>query len=138
FRSIPAEFAPAADVGRVFITIQGPEGSSFDYMDEQARKLEEIINREKDRSGDIERVMIRVPGFGGGGGNFGDVNSARAIVILKDWSERDRSAQEITQAIMPEVTQIPGVRAFAGQPSSLGRRGFGAPVQAVIGGPDYE
>lgn len=133
FRTIPTEFAPAADVGRVFITIEGPEGASMEYMEEQARQLEAIVNKEMEK-GDIERVMIRVPSFMGGG----DVNSARAIVILKDWSERERSAQEITQSIMEEVRKMPGVRAFAGQPGSLGRRGFGAPVQAVIGGPDYE
>jgi multidrug efflux pump len=138
FRTIPTEFAPAADVGRVFITIEGPEGSSFEYMDDQAGRLEAIVQREMDAHGDIERIMLRVPGMGGGGGNFGDVNSARAILILKDWSERERSAQEITQAVMVEVRKMPGVRAFAGQPGSLGRRGFGAPVQAVIGGPDYE
>jgi multidrug efflux pump len=134
FRTIPTEFAPAADVGRVFISIEGPEGASMEYMEEQTRQLEAIVNKEMEK-GDIERVMIRVPGMMGGGG---DVNSARAILILKDWSERERSAQQITQAVMQEVRKMPGVRAFAGQPSSLGRRGFGAPVQAVIGGPDYE
>jgi multidrug efflux pump len=136
FRSIPSEFAPAADVGRVFVTIEGPEGSSFEYMDAQARRLEAIVNKEM-HQGDIQRVMIRVPGRGGGGGALGDVNSARAILILKDWSERERSAQQITQAVMDEVSKMPGVRAFTGRPGSLGRRGFGAPVQAVIGGPDY-
>jgi multidrug efflux pump len=138
FRSIPTEFTPAADVGRVFISIEGPEGSSFEYMDEQARRLEAIVEKEIAR-GDIERVMIRVPGRGGGGGGAsGDVNSARAILILKHWSERVRSAQAITQAVMEEANKLPGVRASAGQPGSLGRRGFGSPVQAVIGGPDYE
>ncbi len=136
FRSIPTEFAPTADVGRLFITIEGPEGSSFEYMDQQANLLEQIVNAEMQRSGDIERVMIRVPGRGGNA--FGDVNSARAIVILKPWNERERSAKEISQTLMEEVTKLPGVRAFAGQPGSLGRGGFGAPVQAVIGGPDYE
>ncbi len=137
FLTVPTEFAPAADVGRVFITIEGPEGSSFDYMDRQARRMEEIVMRERDQSDDIERVMIRVPAFGGDA-RTGDVNTARAIVILKDWSERDRSAREITQKLLAEVRKIPGVRASAGQPGSLGRRGFGAPVQANIGGPDYE
>ncbi len=137
FLTVPTEFAPAADVGRVFITIEGPEGSSFDYMDRQARRMEEIVMREREQSDDIERVMIRVPAFGGDA-RTGDVNTARAIVILKDWSERDRSAREITQKLLAEVRKIPGVRASAGQPGSLGRRGFGAPVQANIGGPDYE
>src|SRR5690606_27199725 len=125
------------DVGRAFITIEGPEGSSFEYTDRQARALEEIVMKEMEK-GDIERVMIRVPGVGGGDLRTGDVNTARAVVILKDWHERKRSSREITQALLAEVRKLPGVRASAGQPSSLGRRGFGAPVEANIGGPDYE
>ncbi len=138
FMTVPAEFAPAADVGRVFITIEGPEGSSFDYMDRQARRVEEIVMREMDQSDDIERVMIRIPGMGGGDVRTGDVNTARAIVILKDWHDRERSARQISQKLLTEIRKIPGVRATAGQPGSLGRRGFGAPVQANIGGPDYQ
>lgn len=137
FRTVPAEFAPAADVGRVFITIEGPEGSSFDYMDEYARRLETIVLRQMEQ-GDIERVMIRVPNAGGGSARTGDVNTARAIVILKNWRERERSAREITQVLLAEARKLPGVRATAGQAGSLGRRGFGAPVQANIGGPDYQ
>jgi multidrug efflux pump len=135
FRTIPTEFAPTADVGRVFITIEGPEGSSIEYITEQAAQLEAIVKKEMDK-GDVVSMMLRVPGMGGG--STGDVNSARAILILKDWKERDRSAEEISQTVMEEVRKLPGVRAFAGQPGSLGRGGFGAPVQAVIGGPDYE
>jgi multidrug efflux pump len=137
FRTVPAEFAPIADVGRVFVTIEGPEGSSFEYMDRHARLMEAIVMKEMEK-GDIERVMIRVPGIGGGDVRTGDVNSARAVVILKDWHERERSAREITEALLAEVRMLPGVRASAGQPGSLGRRGFGAPVQANIGGPDYQ
>jgi multidrug efflux pump len=138
FHSMPREFAPAADVGRVFISIEGPEGSSFEYMDGYARRLEAIVMKQMQEKGDIERVMIRVPNVGGGSTQTGDVNSARAIVILKDWHERTRSAREITQSLLGEARKMPGVRVSAGQPGSLGRRGFGQPVQAVIGGPDYE
>ena len=138
FLSVPAEFAPVADVGRVFITIEGPEGSSFEYTDGYARRLEAIVLEEK-KKGEIEHVLVRVPGSGGGGGaRTGDVSSARAIVILKDWRQREHSAQEITQTLLAATRELPGVRASAGQPGSLGRRGFGAPVQANIGGPDYQ
>jgi multidrug efflux pump len=137
FRTVPSEFAPVADVGRVFITIEGPEGSSFEYMDRQAQSLEAIVMKEMEK-GDIERVTIRVPGIGGGDVRTGDVNSARAIVILKDWHDRERSAREVTQALLTEIRKLPGVRASGGQPGSLGRRGFGAPIQANIGGPDYQ
>ncbi|HKE96467.1 MAG TPA: efflux RND transporter permease subunit [Povalibacter sp.] len=136
FRSMPREFAPVADVGRLFINIEGPEGSSFDYMDGYARRLEAIVMQEMAK-GDIERVMLRVPGAGGAV-QTGDVNTARAVVILKNWHERERSAREIQQALLVEARKLPGVRVSAGQPGSLGRRGVGQPVQAVLGGPDYE
>ncbi len=139
FRTMPSEFTPSADVGRVFINIEGPEGSSFEYMDGYARRLEAIILNEKQKYGDIQRVLIRVPGGGGGGGpRTGDVNSARAVVILTDWRDRQRSARAVTDSIMGEARKMPGVRASANQAGGLGRRGSGAALEAVLGGPDYQ
>jgi multidrug efflux pump len=135
FRSIPTEFAPMADSGRLFINIEGPEGSSFDYMDDYARRLEAIIMKEMEK-GDIARLMMRVPG--GGGAASGDVNNARGNLVLVDWHERDRSAREVANAILAEARKLPGVRVQIAMPGSLGRRGSNRPVEAVIGGPDYE
>ncbi len=134
FRALPEEFAPRGDAGRIFITLQAPEGASFEYTSDYGRRLEEIAMREM-QSGDIRRVTLRVPG--GWGGGTGSVNSARVIITLVDWSERDRSAQQIAAALQRELVTLPGVRAIALTPGGL-RRGFGSPVQAVIGGPDYE
>ena len=133
FRAIPEEFAPSADVGRIFITLQAPEGSSFEYTAEYGRKLEAIVNKQME-FGDIQRVTLRVPGGWGGGG---EVTTARVIITLKPWTERDRSAQDIASALRKELGSLPGVRATAILPGAL-RGGFGSPVQAVIGGPDYE
>ncbi len=138
FRTVPAEFTPAADLGRAFITIEGPEGATFEYMDGYARRIEATVMKEMEK-GDIERVMVRIPGVGGGGDiPTGDVNSARVVLILKDWRQRDRSVREITEALLAEARKLPGVRAFSGQPGSLGRRNVGMPLQANIGGPDYQ
>ncbi|MCG3017708.1 hypothetical protein KZ288_28650, partial [Escherichia coli] len=57
--------------------------------------------------------------------------------LLKDWSERDRSQQEIISSIAPALGKIAGVRAFAfNMPSLTTARGSGAgannPVQFVI------
>ncbi len=135
FRALPEEFAPQADVGRVFISMEGPEGASLDYMDGYARQLEAIVLKEM-RHGDIERISMRVPG-GFGGNRGGDVNSARAMLVLSDWHERTRSAEQISRSIMKQARKLAGVRVSAGRPGSLGRRGFGRPVQAVLGGPEY-
>ena len=108
-------------------------------MDAYARQLEDILGKEMEK-GDIERMLIRVPGQGGADLRTGDVNTARGIVILKPWHDRERSTMDVSRTIMDEARKsIPGVRASVGQPASLGRRGqAGSPVQAVIGGPDYD
>lgn len=133
FRALPEEFTPSADAGRLFLTLQAPEGSSFEYTAEYGRKLEEIVNKQMEL-GDIRRVTLRVPG---GWGGIGEVTTARVILTLVDWSERERSAQDIAAALRKDLNDLPGVRASAILPGSL-RGGFGSPVQAVIGGPDYE
>jgi len=138
FRSVPAEFTPAADVGRAMVSIEGPEGSSFEYIDRYASELEALALAEMEK-GDIARVLVRVPGQGGSNIRTGDVNSARAIIVMRDWSERERTPREVAETLRAEVDRrMPGVRGSTGQPAALGRRGIGRGVQAVIGGPDYE
>jgi multidrug efflux pump len=140
FKSMPTEFTPTPDAGRAFINLEGPEGASFEYMEAYGRRLEAIIMKQKQQYGDIERVLLRVPGGGGGGpARTGDVNSARAVVILKDWHDRKRSAREVVASIVNEAKKMPGVRVSGGQPGSLGRRGGSSGgLEAVIGGPDYQ
>jgi multidrug efflux pump len=138
YRSVPSEFTPQADLGRAFVSIEGPEGSSFDYIDRYARRLEAIMMDARDNSDDIQRVLVRVPGGGGSDVRTGDVNTARAFVIFKPWHDRPHTASEIMQPLLAEARKLPGVRIGMGQPGGLGRRGIGQPVQAVIGGPDYE
>ncbi len=139
FTRLPSEFAPTADVGRGFIGIEAPEGSSFNYMDAYARQLEDILGKEMEK-GDIERMLIRVPGQGGSDLRTGDVNTARGIVIMKPWHDRERSPMDVSRTIVSEARKsIPGVRASVGQPGeSRPSRQAGSPVQAVIGGPDYD
>jgi len=138
FRSVPAEFTPAADVGRAMVSIEGPEGSSFGYIDRFAAELEALALAELEK-GDVQRVLVRVPGQGGANVRTGDVNSARAFVVMRPWRERERTPREVVEALRAEVERrMPGVRATTGQPGALGRRGVGQVVQAVIGGPDYE
>jgi multidrug efflux pump len=137
FRTVPAEFAPVNDADRVFVTIEGPEGATFQYMDGQARRLEQVLMKEMKDSGEIIRIMVRVPNNFSGGSSGGDVNTARAFAVLSDWGERKRHSTEISRALAREAKKLPGVRVSAGQGGGL-RRGSGQPIQAVIAGPDYE
>jgi multidrug efflux pump len=129
------EFAPTEDRGVLFFGIDAPEGASLEYTERQLLAVEEILAREKEK-GDIKRYNLRIGGGGGMGGT--EVNSVRGWLPLEHWSERERSSAEIAQSVRRELNQLPGVRAFVFEPQGLSFRGFGQPVQVVIGGPDYE
>ncbi|MEJ0040353.1 MAG: efflux RND transporter permease subunit [Gammaproteobacteria bacterium] len=137
FHTVPAEFVPMNDADRVFVTLEGPEGATFEYMDGQARLLEQMISKEMAANDDIIRYMMRVPNNFTGATSFGDVNTARAYAVLKDWHDRTRQSTEISRALARAARKLPGVRVTTGQATGL-RRGSGQPLQAVIAGPDYE
>jgi len=132
FRALPSELAPAEDRGMLFLGLSGPEGSSLEYMDRNARVAEDILMREVE-NGDVLRASMRVPG---GFGGASDMNQARGFMVLAPWGERERSAEQVAQSLRSQLNGIPGVRAFVGSPSGW-VRGGGSPVQVVIGGTDY-
>ncbi len=134
FQALPSEYAPREDRGAFWVMMTAPEGSSFDYTDRHARMMEEIIFQEIE-TGDVLRVLIRVPARFG---STGEVNTARAILLLEDWEVRQRSAAEIAGNVREKLNAIPGVKASVVLPQSLGIRGSNRPVQLVLGGSEYE
>jgi len=134
FKTIPEEFAPSTDAGRVFISLTAPEGASFNYTEGYGTQLEAIAAHEVAR-GDIKRVTLRMPGSNDGGS--GSANTARIILSLDDWTTRKRTAQEISRSLRKELAGLAGVRTSVFIPGGL-RGGFNSPIEAVIGGPDYE
>ena len=134
FQATPKEFAPVEDRGAIFIPISAPESASIEYTRRYVRAIEERLQPIIDRGDAKNFLAIVAPGFG----RPGSVNRAFAILRLKPWDERGVKQQQITKEIFPKLLSVPGVRAFAVNPSSLGRRRFGAPIQMVLGGQDYE
>ncbi len=136
FRS---ESTPNDDRGAVRIVLNGPEGSSLQYMDGYARQLEDILEAQMKQYGDIQRFNIRVPGGGGGGGGggVGEVNRAQAFVVLNDWGDRERTADEVAISLRQKVADLPGVRASVVTPTAF-NWGGSDPFKAVLEGPDYE
>ncbi len=133
FRALPMEFAPTEDRGVLFFGVDAPEGATLEYTERQLLAVEEILAREMQK-GDIKRYNLRI----GGGFGGAEVNSVRGWLPLELWGDRERSSAEIAQAVRRELNQLPGVRGFVFEPQGLSFRGFGQPVQVVIGGPDYE
>ncbi len=125
---LPREFTPKEDRGNFFIRMQGAEGASFDSNARNMETIENMLMPYLD-DGTFNRIIIRVPGFGGGGGI--------AIIGMADWAERERSTWELIDEINRKVSTIPDVRAFSIMRRGIGGRGLGRPVQFVIGGNTY-
>ena len=134
FMALPREFAPTEDRGVFFVSVSGPEGSSYDYTRNNVIKVEEAL-RPYVESGVASVVQAFVaPAWGG---RPSPVNAAFIVVRLKDWSDRSVKQQALVKEVFPKLLSITGVRAFAINPPSLGLPGSQAPVQFVIGGPTY-
>lgn len=131
FQGIRQEFAPFEDRGGFFVRVAGPEGASYPYMERVMTEVEAPILERLD--GDIQRVLIRVPGFGGGDA----VNSGVAIVTLKHWNDRDRGSDAVAQEVAQALNSVTDARSFVQQRSGF-QSGFAQPVQVALGGSTYE
>jgi multidrug efflux pump subunit AcrB len=76
--------------------IQAPEGASFDHLANQATRIEAAMQPYFD-SGEIQRGIISMPGFG---------NQAGIIMVtLKTWGEREVSTDEMIFS-RPRIREI--------------------------------
>lgn len=118
--SIPAEMAPLEDRSQITVNTSAPEGSTYEfnlsYIDEVAKTINQVIP-EAERTSVIS--MVR-----GGGGN--------ARIVLVDPRERNRSQQQIADALSVALKTKTKARAMVSQASTFGGRRSGMPIQYVL------
>jgi multidrug efflux pump len=130
FQTLPRELTPSEDRGVLFVPLTAPQGSTLAFTDGEAKKLEDQIIRVKDDLG-INTVFTF-------SGSHGRTYRSFVVLRLEPWSERQFDHRQIMQEIGPLTRELTGVRGFPVSPAGLGLRGSSTPLQAVIGGPDYE
>lgn len=132
FQAVPREYAPQQDRGILFLGVSTPEGSSFEYtvtqIEEVERRLMPLVE-----AGDIRRLLIRAPSFGGGEA----FNAGFALMVLTDWDSGRRPTAEIQADARQRLADIAGARTFIRGGGGLGR-GSGDPVQFVVTGDSFE
>ena len=94
------------------------------YTDGYVRQVEQIVGR----SPDVNGYFTIIGGFAGG------VNSAFIGVIMKDWSQRKTSVDQMIGGLFPQLMGISGVLAFPYAPGAIG---FSQPIQYVVQNPDF-
>lgn len=130
FNKLPSEYTPKEDRGNFFLIMQGAEGASYESNVKNMQKIEEKLLGYQ-AEGELDRVLVRVPGFGGSGGI--------AIVGLPEWDKRSIDTFSFINKINGDMQSVTDVRAFA-----IMRRGIGggggsnAPVSFVLQGNTFE
>jgi multidrug efflux pump len=128
FMQLPSEYTPKEDRGNLFIVMQSAEGASYENNVKNMQSIEEKLLAYKERD-ELDRVIVRVPGFGGTGGI--------AIVGMPDWGERSFDTFEFIGKINEELKSITDVRAFALMRRGIGGGGSDSPVAFVLQGNTY-
>ncbi|MDO8838071.1 MAG: efflux RND transporter permease subunit [Parvibaculum sp.] len=114
------ELAPLEDRGTLLVVGQAPQGATLEFSARYARQIEQIYT-------DIPEVAGYLVVSG-----FPQITDLVSFSRLIHWSERSRTQQEIVNEIQPKLGRIPGIRAFAINPPSLGQSGRSLPVEYVI------
>ncbi|ABM02330.1 acriflavin resistance protein [Psychromonas ingrahamii 37] len=131
FQQVPAQLTPSEDRGVLFAFIKGAEGTSYNRMttnmDIVEARLLPLLGK-----GVIKSFSTQAPAYGG---NAGD-QTGFVIMILEDWQERDKTAQQALAIVSNALKEIPDVRVRAMMPGFRGRSS--SAVQFVLGGSDYQ
>jgi len=125
---LPRELAPLEDRSRFGVSVTGPEGSSFDYLQNSADKVLETIENavpEKDAT-----ILMA--------GGWNASNQANIRVMLASPDKRERSQTEIANNLSRALSKVTSVRTRVNEEPTIGGNRAGAPVQFVIAAPTVE
>lgn len=132
FSLLQKETAPYDDRSRIRVSVKGPEGATYEYMDNFMKELTDLVNDSIPEKS--INLVITSPGFGSS-----SVNSGLMILSLAPPAERERSQKEVAS----KLTQITrkysqGRTMVTEQPTiSVNRRG-GLPIQYIIQAPNFQ
>ncbi len=133
FALLPQELAPLEDRSRLRVNSTAPEGTSFERMDAYMDSLIQLIRREVPEA---DAVLANTAGMGGA------TNSGRTTVTLVPPGDRDRTQQEIADALFRSVRKLNDARTVVTQDQTIavgsgGSRG-GLPVRYVLRAPNFD
>ena len=121
---IPAEMAPLEDRSQISVNTTTPEGSTYEFVYDYLEDLTQLADSLVPENVNITS-MIR-----GGGGYL------RVVLVKPD--QRNRSQQEIANAMGEALRKKTKARASVMQQSTFGGRRAGMPIQYVLQAPNID
>jgi len=130
YASLDQELLPREDRGKIYIFGKGPDGVGLNYTERQADRMENILMPLLDR-GEIVALYSVVGRW--------DPNIVFMVAKLADWSERERTQQEISAELKPLFAEFPGMTTRIFSANSLNLRGASnGGLSVALLGTDYD
>ncbi len=130
--TLPQELSPLEDRGLISVRATGPEGATFEYMNQYIDSLITYVNNNVPENENM--ISVTSPGFGASS----SVNSGFVRLRLNDSKERTRTQQEIADQIGKDIRRYTNAKANVIQVPSIGGRNAGLPIEYVIQAPNLE
>ncbi len=126
FKTSPTELAPEEDQGFFLMLSQSDSFSSLDYLTRFTNELTRIANAIPEKEN-----YFQLNGVGGGGSAVGS-NTTISGIVMKPWTERERSTKEVLTEVTGKAGEVAGLRNAVFAPPSLPSGGGGFPVEFII------
>ena len=129
YTTAPKEPAPMEDQGFIFSIAQADPYATLDYVEHYTEEITRIAKGVPE----VENYFLFNGGFGGSGGGASPM--AMAGFVLKPWSERSRSTNQVLQQdLQPKISQVTGLNVFALIPPALPSAGGDGGGEFIVGG----
>jgi hydrophobic/amphiphilic exporter-1 (mainly G- bacteria), HAE1 family len=104
---VPKGFVPSEDMGFLFGTTEGAQGTSFEAMVQHQKAIAAVLKADPN----IDSYLSSV-----GSGGMGTSNQGRVFVHLKPRRDRKLSADQVVSSLRGKMAGVPGMRAFIMNP----------------------
>ena len=130
YSQLDQELLPTEDRGSIYLFAKGPDGVGLNYTERQADRMENILLPLLNQ-GEITTLFSVIGRW--------DPNNVFMVARLADWSDRDRSQQEIAAELKPLFAELPGVTTRIFSANSLNLRGASnGGLSLALLGTDYD
>jgi len=100
---VPKGFVPSEDMGFLFGTTEGAQGTSFEAMVKHQKAVAAVVKNDPN----VESFVSSV-----GSGGMGTSNQGRVFIHLKPRRDRKLSADQLVNSLRVKMAGIPGMRVF--------------------------
>lgn len=128
FLTLGEELVPEEDRGNITVRLTGPDGVGLAYTDRQVEQVENLLQPLVD-DGTVTNIFTITGRW--------DLNRGWIEAPLRDWSERDVTADELIDRLERPIRNIPGAQARIIRENSLGLRGIGGGIKFALTGSNY-